>query len=44
MNWFNIIKNPKLRAGSKVTTNLGSTSDNQPDNTQLLLNLVRKNY
>jgi len=31
MNWFNIIKNPKLRVGSKVTTNLGSTSDNQPD-------------
>ena len=31
MNWFTIIKNPKLRAGSKVTTNLGSTSDNQPD-------------
>ena len=23
MNWFTIIKNPKLRAGSKVTTNLG---------------------
>ena len=31
MNWFNIIKNPKLRVGSKVTTNLSSTSDNQPD-------------
>lgn len=31
MNWFNVIKNSKLRAGSKVTTNLSSTSDNQPD-------------
>ena len=31
LNWFNVIKNPKLRAGSKVTTNLSSTSDNQPD-------------
>ena len=31
MNWFNVIKNPKLRVGSKVTTNLSSTSDNQPD-------------
>ena len=31
MSWFTIIKNPKLRVGSKVTTDLGSTSDNQPD-------------
>ena len=31
MNWFNVIKNSKLRVGSKVTTNLSSTSDNQPD-------------
>tara|TARA_R100001015_G_C4584622_1_gene140664 strand:- start:19 stop:618 length:600 start_codon:yes stop_codon:yes gene_type:complete len=31
MSWFTIIKNPKLRAGSKVTTNLSSTSGNQPD-------------
>ena len=31
MNWFNVIKNSKLRAGSKVTTNLGSSSDNEFD-------------
>ena len=31
MNWFNVIKNSKLRAGSKVTTNLGSSSDNESD-------------
>ena len=31
MSWFTIIKNPKLRVGSKVTTNLGSSSDNESD-------------
>ena len=31
LNWFNVIKNPKLRAGSKVITNLGSSSDNESD-------------
>jgi hypothetical protein len=31
MNWFNVIKNPKLRAGSKITTNLSSESKPQKD-------------
>ena len=31
MNWFTLLKQPELRTGSKVTTTLGSSSDNQPD-------------
>ena len=31
MNWFTLLKQPKLRTGSKVTTNLGSSSDNESD-------------
>ena len=31
MNWFNIIKNPKLRVGSKITTNLGIDSKQEDD-------------
>jgi sugar-specific transcriptional regulator TrmB len=31
MTWFGIIKNTKLRAGSKVTTNLGIDSKQEED-------------
>tara|TARA_R100001015_G_C4628296_1_gene188395 strand:+ start:1421 stop:1888 length:468 start_codon:yes stop_codon:yes gene_type:complete len=29
MNWFTLLKQPKLRVGNKVTTNLGSESENE---------------
>ena len=32
MNWFTLLKQPKLRVGNKVTTNLGSKSESQDDN------------
>ena len=32
MSWFTIIKNSKLRTGSKVTTNLGIDSKEEDDN------------
>ena len=31
MNWFTLLKQPELRTGSKVTTNLGIESENQKD-------------
>ena len=31
MDWFNIIKNPKLRTGSKITTTLGGDKSNDED-------------
>tara|TARA_R100000773_G_C4216038_1_gene114764 strand:+ start:1011 stop:1643 length:633 start_codon:yes stop_codon:yes gene_type:complete len=31
MNWFTLLKQPELRTGSKVTTNLGSSSNNESD-------------
>ena len=31
MNWFTLLKQPKLRVGNKVTTNLGSESESQDD-------------
>jgi hypothetical protein len=32
MNWFTLLKQPKLRVDNKVTTNLGSKSESQDDN------------
>ena len=29
MNWFTLLKQPKLRVGSKITTNLGIESTNE---------------
>jgi|TARA_R100000482_G_C5129549_1_gene150979 hypothetical protein len=31
MTWFGIIKNPKLRTSSKITTNLGSKTEEEDD-------------
>ena len=31
MDWFNIIKNPELRTGSKITTTLGGNKSNDED-------------
>jgi len=31
MDWFNIIKNPELRTGSKITTTLGGDKSNDED-------------
>ena len=31
MNWFTLLKQPKLRVGNKVTTNIGSESESQDD-------------
>jgi hypothetical protein len=44
MDWFDLLKQPKLRVGSKVTTNIGSDKESEEKTPckEQLLNYIRK--
>ena len=44
MDWFDLLKHPKLRVGSKVTTNIGSDKESEEKTPckEQLLNYIRK--